>query len=545
MEKSVVSLFEFVESGCRLCYKCLRHCPTKSLSFIGRQSHILDSECVFCGRCIDVCPQNAKNTKSDLPLVKAFLNSEKVIASISPTYVSAFDNSDIGHMSAALKQLGFFAVEDTSIGAMQVCLEYLSVAESKPTKNILTSACPSAVMLVEKHFPELIPCLAPVVSPMVAHSRVIRKVYGDSVKIVYIGSCISQKREAHDNDIDAVIMFNELVEWLQQEKIVPSNCIPDDTGVYHSINRLYPVPGGILRIMANKSTSKTYRPISIDGTHHLMDVLSSLDNLEGYFIEMNACPGACTGSQGRRGGVPYLLAKERVLKSTRQRLKSPQISEKTRIDLSRTPFVYRQVHLKPEKREVENAMHLINCAHLDCGSCGYSNCYAAAEAYCMSKIGMDVCTFKKRSSEHPRIVIDSLSVSAIILGDDFKVLYCNQSALTLLRTDQQSIDSILHFSPLNPPISQKDLFIPSAGITVEQIVIELQSPTMFLLLLRDMSSETRVEAEKYNSIEFARKVIEAQLKSAHEIAGLLGSTAADTKLAFDKLIEVLNPEGLP
>ncbi len=43
----------------------------------------------------------------------------------------------------------------------------------------ITTACPSANYLVEKYFNELIPYLIPVVSPMIAHGKLLKEKFGD------------------------------------------------------------------------------------------------------------------------------------------------------------------------------------------------------------------------------------------------------------------------------------------------------------------------------------------------------------------------------
>ena len=34
------------KSNCKNCYKCIRHCPVKSIRFSGNQAHIIGNECI-------------------------------------------------------------------------------------------------------------------------------------------------------------------------------------------------------------------------------------------------------------------------------------------------------------------------------------------------------------------------------------------------------------------------------------------------------------------------------------------------------------------
>ena len=53
------------ENDCRSCYKCIRACPTKSISFKDGQASIIPNECVYCGSCYLCCPQSCKQIRDD------------------------------------------------------------------------------------------------------------------------------------------------------------------------------------------------------------------------------------------------------------------------------------------------------------------------------------------------------------------------------------------------------------------------------------------------------------------------------------------------
>ena len=57
----------------------------------------------------------------------------------------------------------------------------------------------------------LIPYLAPVVSPMIAHGKLLKEELGRDVKVVFLGPCIAKKKEAmdlrHEGYIDACLLY--------------------------------------------------------------------------------------------------------------------------------------------------------------------------------------------------------------------------------------------------------------------------------------------------------------------------------------------------
>ena len=267
-----MSIIQFKEANCKSCYQCIRHCAVKAISFHDEQARIMEDACVLCGKCTLVCHQNAKQIDSDVPKIKEFLQSgAKVFVSVAPSYVSAYPGASFSQLSAALKKLGFAHVEETAIGATRVSEEFTRLIEEHKMKNIITTCCPTIVMLVEKYYPELIPCLAPVVSPAVAHAKMMRKLYGSRIKVVFLGPCISKKQEAaQSGSIQAVLMFEELKHWMEEEGIAFDEEDPEPEEMHKTLARLYPVPGGILKTIP-KEARRNYKTISLDGLTRCME----------------------------------------------------------------------------------------------------------------------------------------------------------------------------------------------------------------------------------------------------------------------------------
>ena len=96
---------ETKDSNCKNCYKCIRNCPIKSLSFTDGQAHIIRNECVLCGNCYLTCPQDAKVIRYDVPKVKKLLNSaNEVYVSLAPSYVGYFKQSSLYELNEAFKK---------------------------------------------------------------------------------------------------------------------------------------------------------------------------------------------------------------------------------------------------------------------------------------------------------------------------------------------------------------------------------------------------------------------------------------------------------
>ena len=130
--------------------------------------------------------------------------------------------------------------------------------------NIITTCCPSVNDLIEKYYPDCAKYMTPVVSPMVAHGRYIKKIYGSDVKVVFLGPCIAKKQEAIGDErvfgaVDAILTFEELADWFAEEGIDLHQCEEKPMGNPDpKINRLYPVSGGVIQSVITEEDADGY-----------------------------------------------------------------------------------------------------------------------------------------------------------------------------------------------------------------------------------------------------------------------------------------------
>lgn len=101
---------------------------------------------------------------------------------------------------------------------------------------------------------------------MQAHGRDIKERHPDA-KVVFIGPCVAKKDEAqqYEGIIDAVLTFDELTEWLNEENIILEKEPDHDE---NSRARFFPTTGGILKTMA--CDNKNYSYLAIDGIENCM-----------------------------------------------------------------------------------------------------------------------------------------------------------------------------------------------------------------------------------------------------------------------------------
>lgn len=562
-----MSIIQFKEANCKNCYKCIRSCPVNAIAFRNDQAEIIHDECTLCGNCLKICPQNAKSVNSEIDKVKKYIRKkEKVYVSLAPSFISAYDY-DEKWLYCALKKLGFTHVEGTANGAYQVSRQYERLLNKKEMKNIITSCCSSIILLIEKYYPQLIGQLAPVVSPMIAHAKMLRETYGQRIRVVFIGPCLSKKEECNDlqneNQIDAVLTFDELDKWFEEEGISPDQDLSEEMKNFDTITRIYPVPGGILKTI-DKNSRKNYRSISVDGVERCIDILDSIieGNIENYFIEMSSCTGGCIAGPCMKhvqGG--FLTSRERLLNyakrtSAYQNDSKNSVMAATKIELSKT-FIDRSKKMEqPSEAVIQGILNSIGKfskdKELNCGACGYPSCREKAIAVYMGKAQVHMCLpyMRERAESISNIIINYTPYAIFALDKNLNIQEINKSAKKMFKLGATDVEG-MHIEEIlkceffekvlenDENIYDEKYVYEEYNMIVKQSIINVSKHNTLIVLINDITDEENQRQKIFESrsqnIEIAQKVMEKQMIVAQEIASLLGETTAETKVALTKL----------
>ena len=563
------------EVNCKNCYKCLRSCPVKAISFKNDHAQVIEDGCVFCGKCLQVCPQNAKSVRNDVDKVKGFIEKKlKVYASVAPSFAPAFSIKDESHIQDIFKKLGFTYVEETAVGAARVSSEYEKLLYKKEMKNVISSACPTIVALIEKHFPELIDQVAPVVSPMVAHGRMLKEMYGSRIKVVFIGPCLSKKEEGRDLEnedaIDAVITFEELEKWIKEEGISFSK-EDEEQGkdyAYHNLNsRFYPAPGGIIKSLGNIK-KYNYKFVKFDGTERCIDILEQIKNgnIKDYFIEMNSCLGGCLGGPCMNSeGKNFLEQRDKLLSYIgKSSLGTETVMDyDARINLEKKIRDKSKPNNVPDEKDIREILAKIGKFskedELNCGACGYNNCREKAIAVCNKKAELHMCVpyMREMAESISNVILSSTPNAIFALTEDLKIQEANLAARKMFNLDSGDLLNKNMFEILDCPdiftvsetkedIINSKHYYESCNLTVEQSIIYIKENHMIILVIKDITDEEKKQQQMYKvrceTVDIAQKVIDKQMRVAQEIASLLGETTAETKIALTKLKNSIQSE---
>ncbi len=550
------------KSNCKNCYKCIRHCPVKSIRFSGNQAHIIGNECILCGQCFVVCPQDAKEISSETEKVKVLIQSgEPVYVSLAPSFIANYDGVGIVPMRGALKKLGFADVEETAIGATMVKTEYERMLAESDRDILISSCCHSINLLIQKHFPHLLTYLADTMSPMQAHCADIKKRYSNA-KTVFIGPCVAKKDEAahYAGIVDAVLTFEELSKWLTDERITLEAA---EEKTEEGLARFFPTTGGILKTFAK--TEPTYSYLAVDGVENCIAVLRDIErgNVHKVFIEMSACVGSCIG-----GPVMEKYHRSPV----RDYIKVAQFAGKEDFSVNQPDSRSVHKHFEPIERklgtptETEIAAILRQMGkykpadELNCGSCGYDTCREKAIAIYQGKAEISMCLpfLKDKAESFSDTIVKNTPNGLIVLNDSLEVQQINEAANDILNIRRSSdvlgepVVRILDPSPFvrvqttGKNIHGERVYLAEYKCYVEQTIVYDKEYKLFVCILRDVTEEEneRKKKEEFSrqTVETADRVVDKQMRIVQEIASLLGETAAETKIALTKLKDSIGDE---
>jgi len=429
-------------------------------------------------------------------------NGQKVVAAVAPSVSGEFvDISNYRKFVQMIKALGFDHVCEVTFGVDLVAREYQRVFNSFKGKYLLTSVCPVIVSMVEKYHPELVNNLMPIISPMVATAKVIRKEYGSDTKVVYIGPCIQNKEEAlryeGDARVDVVLTFSELRQLFKEFDITESKVefseFDQPIGYKGS---LLPIANGILQAVNMNEDLLTGAIITSEGKENVLDALEefthSAETISRHF-NLFYCNGCLMGPGTSRGGQKY-IRRTMVVNYVNKRLKTFKQNQwedyigKHSVHEYGCEFTVDDQRLpNPPKEKIYEVLKVIGKEAMErdsgCEACGYASCHDFAKAVVTGLAHADMClnyTLKNRQEyiktlratneklaktqealkesekkarveqEAARDASDTMSTmmrklpSAVVIVDKkLRLIHSNQSFIDLLGDDALEINEVI------------------------------------------------------------------------------------------------------
>lgn len=557
-------IIQTVPANCQDCCRCIRVCPVGAIRVTGGQARVDGELCVQCGICVCQCPQKAKRVESALDTVREMVQGQSpVAASIAPSFAALYDGWRAMRLPSALRKLGFSIVSEAAEGGKAVAEETSRAAGNA----CITTCCPAVVSYVRKYKPELVSLLMPVVSPMVAHGRMLKNRLGATAKVVYIGPCAAQKGEAMlpvaAGAVDAVLTFDELDQWMREEDIDLSRCPESGFETCGSPGdaRLLPLEGGLLKTAGFQSDVGNPRVLHVSGAEEIIRLFDTSASQWSYdIIEANFCRGGCVGAFCLAQQKDIYTAARHVIAYASTAVDMP--GESPCVELSASFTATPVKPLLPDIPEAKILQILEETgkaepeARLDCGACGYKTCRenAIAVARGIAEPGMCVSYSRKKAERRANRIIETSPNGIVVVDESLNIVHMNARFQRMFRCGASLVGRPI--SHIVDPASFERLLAGAEGtqeairsgegIRYQELIYTLPGEREMIGIYVDVSATTfdakQVDLIKDQSLRHARELLEHQIRFSQEMAHFLGKSTAQTEDLVKRLMELYAEE---
>jgi diguanylate cyclase (GGDEF)-like protein len=279
------------------------------------------------------------------------------------------------------------------LGDELVAREYLSLWADQGWGTIIRSTCPVIVETVRKQYPELIPYLAPVATPIAAEARYLKQLYGPETPIAYAGVCITEGGP----DVEAAITFDELADVFKRRGIEVDKQPAYFSRVPEERRRHWSMAGGLpLEVLLEETqASRRFRKVRGLGNLEAIAHAVAVDRIDLGFVDILPCEGCL--DHPLLGPRDELFRRREIVGATEPaRARAPVVEEDVarKVRVAEAFFVHGNGH-GPQAEAVESILSEIGLAPngkaWDCGACGYVSCRAFATAAALGRTTLKSC----------------------------------------------------------------------------------------------------------------------------------------------------------
>ena len=189
--------------------------------------------------------------------------------------------------------------------------------------------------------------------------------------------------------------------------------------------------------------------------------------------------------------------------------------------------------------------------------CGYRTCRDKAIAVYEGRAEISMCMpyMKERAETYSEKIINVSPEGIVTVGKKLKVKQINKAACKIFGIKDPAdiigypVSRIMDEYDFVKMISQDEtqvtdeVFLADYNVYLERIFICDPERTLFTCIMRDVTKarqrRNKIQKTKIHAADLADDIIANQLRIVHEIASLLGETAAETKVAVHDLKEAI------
>lgn len=555
---------------CQDCYKCVRECAVKAISFESIHARIDPDRCICCGACVTVCPSGAKRGREEGRRLRHILAQPvRKVVSLAPSYRSEFPEFTDSQIAAGLRALGFDGVSETALGAEYVTLACRRELRGGREGYLISSACPGAVEYIRKYRPEFLGSVTEFYSPLLTHAALIKEDSEEECAVVFIGPCLAKKMEAdnHPGLLRAAITFEDLRHLWEEADISPGEypLEGEEPWVLGRAGKasLYPLAGGMIESIGPLN-GPGIRAMAFSG---IRNIAHALDNLPGpapgemVFLELLACEGGCIN------GPKSTVTGQTIRKTLDVRRREGP----GRFDPSVTPEITASWSPLPRssgfygEEEIRDALSRIGKREgddeLNCGGCGYNTCRDFAGAFLDGRAETIMCVSHMRqlAQKKAHAVITKMPSGICIVDRSMRVVECNARFVKILGGEAELLwesrpglegallSRLVPFSRLFEQVLENGIEVLDRQLAFGERIL---SATVFPIQEGEVAGGifqdiTEPWVNRDNIVKKAQDVIAKNLETVQKIAYLLGENAADNEVILNSIISSFSSPEIP
>jgi diguanylate cyclase (GGDEF)-like protein len=385
--------FRIDQDLCVACLACVRVCPADAVAVEGTTVRIVDEACTRCGLCLPACPHDAIAAAGDLARALELAAAGRAALILSVESAAYFYPATPEQVVNACYAAGFRPVHRGVLGDELVAREYLALWSDDDWGTMIRSTCPVIVETVRAHYPELIPYLAPVATPIAAEARYLKRLYGADMPVVYAGVCLTEGGP----DVDAAITFDDLATLFRRRGVRVEDQEPYFSRLPEERRRYWSTAGGMPLELLMEETHASRRFRKVRGLAALEQIARAVavDRIDLGFVDILPCEGCL--DHPLLGPREELFRRREIVGATEPaRARAPVVDEEVagRVRVGEVFPIRRNGH-RPAAEVVDGILAEIGLAPngkaWDCGACGYRTCRAFAEAAALGRTTLRSC----------------------------------------------------------------------------------------------------------------------------------------------------------